>query len=214
MSTPNRRLSCTQGACTPSLINKTLECFQQALDVCISSGCDDKYIAAMVHVYICNTLRYQGKLDQAMEMHEESMWISRRLRVEDHSSIASGYNKLGIILFGKGDFDGAMANYILALDWYGKRLGENTLSLIGILSDVGESHRDVEQLDVAMQYFHRALSSCKHADFEDLSIAAIIQNEIGKTSRLLGKIQVTISINLKIYTEKTISASSLDTAAL
>eukprot|EP00543_Licmophora_paradoxa_P014934 CAMPEP_0202467132 /NCGR_PEP_ID=MMETSP1360-20130828/70977_1 /ASSEMBLY_ACC=CAM_ASM_000848 /TAXON_ID=515479 /ORGANISM="Licmophora paradoxa, Strain CCMP2313" /LENGTH=232 /DNA_ID=CAMNT_0049091533 /DNA_START=86 /DNA_END=784 /DNA_ORIENTATION=- len=75
-----------------------------------------------------------------------------------------------IILVGRGDFEGATANYNQCLDFYEKRPGEHTLSFIATLHDVAGMYQDWNN------------------GFEDLYIAGMVHSLLGLLQKLSGNL--------------------------
>jgi serine/threonine-protein kinase len=133
------------------------------------------YHPSLLHVLgsYANLLSENGNHDGAMNLLQRSVEVRRTVFGANHNSAIDGSTQLANELYRQGKYMKAEELYRTGLSQKIDLLGENHLSLVGILRDLGKTLVALKKFDEAESYLNRALQIQRHK-FEDKTVALTI----------------------------------------
>ncbi|MFW9793531.1 MAG: tetratricopeptide repeat protein [Candidatus Thorarchaeota archaeon] len=123
---------------------------------------------------------YRGELEQAMDYHQQSLGISKKL--EDKKGLSVSFNNIGLVYWMKGDLDQAIEYYKKSLDIYEELNDE--YGIASVLNNLANLSSTRGELDQALVYLQKSLDIRKKLE-DKQDIARTLIN-IGVIHRLKG----------------------------
>ena len=123
---------------------------------------------------------YKGDLEQALDLHRESLIIRRKR--QDKRGLSISYNNIGLVFWTKGEFEQAIDYYKKSLDIYDGLKDESGIA--SVLNNLANISTMSGELDQALRYLQRSLEIRERmANKNDIARALI---NIGVIYRLKG----------------------------
>ena len=128
-----------------------------------------------------NILHVLGDYDKAIEYHEKALKIRLNKLGEDHLSVATSYNNLGLSWNKKGNHDKAIEYHEKALKIRLNKLDEDHPDIATSYNNLGSVWNDKGNYDKAIKYYDKALKIKLNKLGEDHPSVAISYNNLGYT---------------------------------
>ena len=175
-----------------------LQYFLRSLNAYKAIG-DKKYTSAISN-NIGNLYREMGQLEKALVYFQETEKILGNKEEYQTSKIAL-YINIGLVYIGLEDYDKALENDEMALDFCEKIDGDQHKGVI--YNNIGEVYQLQEKYHTAISFYEKAMPFRKKNDNKEglaktLQGLAISNKQLGKYNLALTQIQEALNINISI----------------
>ena len=120
-----------------------------------------------------------GKYDESLQWHLDSLEIKTEKLNSHDPSIASSYNSMAIVYRKKGDYQKALVSYEKALKIWKKSLHKNHPKVAMCLNNIGAVYEDQKNYPKAFEYYKEALNIAKKCEPTEYRVLSAIHNNFG-----------------------------------
>ena len=126
-----------------------------------------------------------GEYNQAKELHEKALIISKKIFGEDHANVATSYNNLALVYERLGEYNQAKELHEKALIIRKKIFGEDHADVATSYNNLASVYKRLGEYNQAKELYEKALTIRKQIFGEDHKYVERIRSELALVNKHL-----------------------------
>lgn len=155
------------------------ECYDSILKTCESALGADSPLTLNVTQCLATVLKHQGRRKEALTLYERTIEAQKRTFGDAHPLTLETMNRIADLLRSWNRNPEALAWYTSALSHSETGLGKEHPRSMKILGGLAKTHRNLGELDRALELSYRVLDGRKKLYYHEQSDVIEIENDIG-----------------------------------